>query len=71
LNKLSCVCGKSYKDRSGLWRHKKVCNNVPDNVIRKKCKEYTDNSQFLSLISQNKELMDLLHEQNKELILKK
>jgi len=66
LNRLSCVCGKSYKDRSGLWRHKKVCNNANENVITDiECKEYTDNSRFLSLISQNKELMDLLHEQNK------
>ena len=22
-NKLLCECGKTYKDRSGLWRHKK------------------------------------------------
>ena len=25
IPKLECVCGKVYKDNSGLWRHKKKC----------------------------------------------
>jgi hypothetical protein len=20
-----CICGKNYKDRTGLWKHKKIC----------------------------------------------
>jgi len=24
-NNITCECGKQYKDRSGLWRHKKTC----------------------------------------------
>ena len=24
-NPIACTCGKSYKDNSGLWRHKKKC----------------------------------------------
>ena len=26
-----CDCGKAYKDRSGLWRHKKCCNFFSSN----------------------------------------
>ncbi len=34
-------CGKNYKDRSGLWKHKKICNNeinkkICNNEINKK-----------------------------------
>jgi hypothetical protein len=25
-NPIECICGKIYKDRTGLWRHKKKCN---------------------------------------------
>ena len=38
---LSCHCGKSYKDRTGLWRHKKKCNQlqvVNDNDMLKSLK---------------------------------
>ena len=27
-NMFSCECGKIYKDRTGLWRHKKKCNEI-------------------------------------------
>jgi len=29
------ICGKEYKDRTGLWRHKKKCNK-PNNIIENK-----------------------------------
>jgi hypothetical protein len=63
-----CVCGKSYKDRSGLWRHKKNCTG-PDNNL-----PYIDkNTQLtpelvLKLIEQNKELQQTLIDQNKTII---
>ena len=28
--KFVCTCGNSYKDRSGLWRHKKACKKSPE-----------------------------------------
>ena len=69
-NKLLCECGKIYKDRSGLWRHKKNCeqfnaNSIVEIVEHDHTTEQPNNNEILSLISQNKELMDLLHEQNK------
>ena len=65
-NKLKCVCGKTYKDRSGLWRHKKQCEQVNNKIIITKDKEINDNSTILDLIAQNKELMNLLVVQNQE-----
>jgi len=63
-----CVCGKLYKDRSGLWRHKKTCNGPVDTL------PYIDkNTQLtpelvLKLIEQNKELQQTLIDQNKTII---
>jgi len=62
---LTCVCGKKYKERSGLWRHKNSCNQINSTLIEDKEREPTDNSIILDLISQNKELMEMLQEQNK------
>jgi len=63
---LTCECGKKYKERSGLWRHKKKCNQTDSlTIVEEKVREPNDNSIILGLISQNKELMELLQEQNK------
>jgi len=55
-------CGKEYRDRTGLWRHKKQCTNQKANTIEKK-DEIID-----KLLKQNSEL---IKEQNdiKNLIL--
>jgi len=61
-----CECGKSYKDRSGLWRHKKHCNNKNNTEERM---PYIDaNTKLtpelvLKLIEQNKELQQTLIDQ--------
>jgi hypothetical protein len=31
---LTCFCGKVYKDRSGLWRHKKYCKELICNELK-------------------------------------
>jgi len=59
-------CNKSYKDNSGLWRHKKKC------CIKKTIQE--DNNLeitpelIMNVLQQNKELQQLLMEQNKTII---
>ena len=64
-----CYCGKSYKDRSGLWRHKKNCKIIGGETI-----PYIDsNTQLtpelvLKLIEQNKELQQTLIDQNKTIV---
>ena len=55
-NAYKCDCGKIYKHHSSLCKHKKICNIINSN----------DNSTILNLISQNKELMNLLVVQNQE-----
>jgi hypothetical protein len=62
VEKVACLCGKSYKFRQGLQKHKKTCNyNEPICVEIKKPIEETGNVVAL-LIEQNKILM----EQNKQ-----
>jgi hypothetical protein len=34
--KYACVCGKSYLDNSGLWRHKKKCKHL---IVEPKCEK--------------------------------
>ena len=75
-----CNCGKEYKERTGLWKHKKIClqqNNivVDDNILNNQ--EYS-NSQELNtqhieqmvkyLMEENSEFKNLLMEQNKKII---
>ena len=64
-----CVCGKSYKDRSGLWRHKKLCagSNVSLTIMDKNTQQLTPDIVF-KLIEQNKELQQTLMDQNKTIV---
>jgi len=59
----TCSCDRSYKYRQSYYRHKKSCTYTvnENNVIIT-----NDNSTILNLISQNKELMNLLVMQNQE-----
>ena len=52
-NKQLCCenCGKEYNDRTGLWRHKKVCNQQ-----QKETEEPTDKELIMLLIKENSEL---------------
>ena len=66
----TCNCGKIYKERTGLWRHKKTCkdeviheNDKNDNI---NVKDLSDKELILMLITDNKELRNLLIEQSKE-----
>lgn len=33
--KLSCVCGKIYKDKSGIWRHRQKCKSIKEIQLNK------------------------------------
>ena len=66
-----CECGKQYKDRTGLWRHKKKCLviNITANIENTNKEENDISSELiLSIIQQNQEFKDLLLEQNKAII---
>ena len=66
--KIICACGKTYKEKSGLWRHKKTCaNNVKNelaNEEKQQLIEYLlkENSEFKQL------MITSLQEQNKNMI---
>ena len=67
-NAHKCGCGKVYKHHSSLCKHKKNCNiiNINNTENNNNIVKSNDNSTILNLISQNKELMNLLVVQNQE-----
>jgi len=54
-----CDCGKQYKERTGLYKHKKVCSYINDKNAK------IDSNMIIELIQQNKDLqkqlIDLAH----------
>ena len=62
-----CLCGKSYKVYSGLWKHKKVCSLNSKSVVVQENPE--EKPSMMDIIMRNKEIMDMLVLQNKEMVL--
>jgi predicted small secreted protein len=65
LLKFACECGKEYKDRSGLWRHKKNCQKLPEKLLPE-VKQLLEQNTLLMM--QNSEFKELLIEQQKHLL---
>jgi len=60
----NCNCGKTYKHLSSLTKHKKMCNKI---VNKKSCVlTEISNDLILQLVKENKELKEILIEQNKK-----
>jgi hypothetical protein len=61
---LRCKCGKDFKDRSGLWRHSKICKNI----------NFEENGEPIStelvmnLFKQNQSLQDMLYDQHNKMV---
>ena len=59
----TCKCGKVFKDRTGLWKHSKICKII----------EFEENGEPISkelviqLIKQNQNLQDMLHDQHNKM----
>ena len=70
ISKYICCCGKKYKERTGLWYHKKKCkyenitNIEPDQVDI----QSLDMNLIMQLLKQNDEFKSLMIEQNSKLI---
>lgn len=66
-------CHKSYKDNSGLWRHKKKCDGSHEKDLEKTEPKENDIiskliQQNIDLVSQNQEFKQMMIEQNKTIV---
>lgn len=73
INKNVCKCGKSYSSYSGLWKHKKKCQeNQTNNII---CEEAVEDnnekidykSMFFQMVKENNEFKSLLVSQQEQM----
>jgi len=66
LNNFQCNCGKKYKYKSGLSKHKKVCNNNKETMSLTQLNNENQNwkEMFMKVMEQNSELI----EQNAEIV---
>jgi hypothetical protein len=66
----NCDCGKTYKYRQGYYRHKKLCNantDIKNTIVKPDIQEnLEDKPSMIDIITQNREIMDVLIAQNKE-----
>ena len=60
-NGFNCICGKIYKSRSGLWRHKKKC-------VLLKCKLEKFKNEIVKIKQNNEIIISSLINTNNELI---
>ena len=67
--KYQCKCGKQYKVKSGLWKHKQKCSTNNNNNNSITTQENLENKpSLMDIITQNKEIMDALVLQNEQLM---
>jgi len=59
-------CNKVYNSKSGLWSHKKRCVIVNQEIPQESTNTFTPDL-FIEILKENKEIQNVLIEQNKEL----
>ena len=64
-SKYKCVCNKYFKSRSGVWKHKQSCSLASIHIDPV---QPISNELILSILQQNKELQQLMMDQNKSII---
>jgi hypothetical protein len=69
----SCKCGKTYKDNSGLWRHKKTCclkhkQHTADDLDENSSFDTNEKNLIIMLLKENKELKTMMLEQQNMVI---
>lgn len=63
-----CDCGKQFKYRQGLYRHKKTCNaEITDNIQVTSSKLDKDD-MILEILEENRQFAQIIIEQNKQII---
>jgi hypothetical protein len=66
--KYCCLCGKSYKHSSSLYAHKKHCELINSNTNTTSLSSQITPELILTVLEQNKELTNLVVEQNKTIM---
>jgi hypothetical protein len=64
LNTIMCECGKKYKDRTGLWKHKKKCNFIHNNENKNNL--IAQDNIVNNLMKQNEQLHKLIINRDEE-----
>jgi hypothetical protein len=64
------LCGKNFKERTGLWKHSKKCKEISDDdkSIEEENDNLTDKQLILMLIKDNSEFKNMMLEQNKTIM---
>tara|TARA_Y100000816_G_C26077596_1_gene567453 strand:+ start:817 stop:1692 length:876 start_codon:yes stop_codon:yes gene_type:complete len=60
------ICNKIYKNRNGLWYHKKKCNNENETHIKQDGPSITHET-IMKVLEENKELRKILCDQQKQI----
>ena len=60
------LCGKNFKERTGLWKHSKKCKEGSDDSSDEN--ELTDKQMILMLLKDNSEFKNMMLEQNKTIM---
>jgi len=60
----TCECGKNYATLSGLWKHKKTCDNINTNLVNNDTEQAVKNSN--NNASDKDELINYLIKENQE-----
>ena len=60
----NCECGKNYTTLSGLWKHKKTCDNINTNLVNNDTEPYIKNSN--NNTTDKDELINYLIKENQE-----
>jgi hypothetical protein len=63
----NCDCGKTYKHLSSLYKHKKTCSLNSNSIVI--TENQREQPSLMDIITQNKEIMDMLVLQNQEMVL--
>ena len=54
-----CDCGKNFKTNSGLWKHRKMCDNHTD-FKKENTQSSNDKELIMMLVKQNSELLEVI-----------
>jgi len=67
-NQFVCDCGRSYKHRQGLWKHKQDCTFKAQNNLLNNYDDITDKNLIMMLIKDNNDLRKMMMAQQSLMI---